>query len=346
MYILLSIDKKDEVLNTTTSFKFHCMRRCKMFKYIIQRLLISIPTFLGTTVLVFLLASLAPGSPLELLFHNPNADTETMKKVEERLGLDKPIHIQYIKWFSELLQGNMGVSYRTGNSVWNDIAERIAPSLLLTLSSLIFSVAFAIPMGIISAYKPYSAWDYISSGISFVGAAMPNFFAGLVLIYLLSVKLNLFPSGGMYGTSGAKTIFVMMHHMVLPVLVLSIQQVGSLIRQTRASMMEVLQDDYIRTARAKGCLEYRVLIGHGLRNAFIPIITRIGIMLPFLIGGAVVTEQIFAWPGLGSLMVLAINSRDYPTIMGITVFISITVLIGNLGIDLIYGFLDPRICYK
>lgn len=314
-----------------------------MLKYITKRLLIAIPTFIGITILVFFLSSLAPGTPLEMLFNDPNASAESMALMEARLGLDQPVYIQYIRWIRELLQGNFGTSYRTGHLVWRDISERIEPTLILTFSSLLFSLLIAIPLGIMSAYKPYSLWDYVSSGISFIGAAMPNFFAGLVLVYLFAVKFKWFPSGGMYDASGIKSLGMMIHHMILPMLVLSIQQVGSLIRQTRGSMLEVLQDDYIRTARAKGCLEPRVLLKHALRNGFVPVITRIGMMLPFLIGGAVVTEQIFAWPGLGSLMVLSINARDYPVIMGITVFISGAVLIGNMIVDLVYGLLDPRI---
>lgn len=317
-----------------------------MTKYIIKRLLTAILTFIGITILVYFLSSLAPGSPLEILYSDPNASEESMAKMEEKLGLDQPVYIQYLRWLGELFQGNMGTSYRTSHPVWSDITERIGPTLILTFSSLAFSILIAIPLGIMSAYKPYSLWDYVSSGLSFIGAAMPNFFAGLVLVYLLAVKLKWFPSSGMYDSSGTRTAGMMIHHMILPMLVLSIQQVGSLIRQTRGSMLEVLQDDYVRTARAKGCLEPRVLIVHVLRNGLTPIVTKIGSMLPFLVGGAVVTEQIFAWPGLGSLMVLSINSRDYPVIMGITVFIAIAVLVGNIIIDLIYGLLDPRIRYN
>ncbi len=317
-----------------------------MVKYAIKRLLIAIPTFIGITVLVYLLSSLAPGTPLEILFNDPNASKEAMAKMQERLGFDQPVYIQYLRWLGQLLQGNMGISYRTGLPVWLVITERIGPTLLLTFSSLLFSILLAIPLGIMSAYKPYSLWDYISSGISFVGAAMPNFFAGLMMVYLFAVNLKWFPSGGMYDSSGSRSIGMMLYHMILPMLVLSIQQVGSLIRQTRGSMLEVLQDDYIRTARSKGCLEPSVLIVHALRNGLAPVVTKIGAMLPFLIGGAVVTEQIFAWPGLGSLMVLSINSRDYSVIMGITVFISVAVLIGNIIVDLIYGLLDPRIRYN
>ena len=317
-----------------------------MGKYVLRRLMVAIPTFIGITVLVFFLAYLAPGSPLEMLFMDSNADAQVMADMEARLGLDQPVYVQYFRWVGQLFQGNLGTSYRTGLPVWDMVGERIGPTLLITLASLFLSVLIAIPLGVMSAYKPYSGWDYFSSGLSFIGAATPNFFAGLVFIYLFSVKINIFPSSGMYDSAGAHTFADLVHHMVLPTFVLSIQQIGSLIRQTRGSVLEVLQDDYIRTARAKGCLESRVLFRHALRNALSPVITRIGSMIPFLVGGAVVTEQLFSWPGLGSLMVLSINSRDYPVIMGITVVIAVAVLIGNLIIDLIYSVLDPRIRYS
>ena len=317
-----------------------------MLKYIGKRLLIAIPTFLGITILVYALSAMAPGSPLEMIFLDPNATAEQMEAMRHKLGLDQPVWIQYLNWLGQLLQGNLGTSYRTGHAVWADISERIGPTLLLTFSSLAFSIVIAIPLGIMSAYKPYSACDYTSSALSFIGAAIPNFFAGLVFVYLFSVVLKIFPSSGMYDTSGTRSIEMLLHHLFLPMVVLSIQQVGGLIRQMRGAMLDVLQEDYIRTARAKGVLDKKVLIKHGLQNAFIPVVTRIGMMIPFLVGGAVVTEQIFAWPGLGSLMVLSINSRDYPVIMGITVFIAAAVLIGNIIVDLIYGLLDPKIRYS
>lgn len=317
-----------------------------MLKHIAKRVLVSIPTFLGITILVYLLASMAPGSPLEMMFTDSNATAEAMEQMEARLGLDQPVIVQYFNWLGQLFQGNLGVSYRTGHEVWGEIAQRIGPTCLITFSSLLLSIIVAIPLGIMSAYKPYSLWDYVSSGLSFIGAATPNFFAGLVLIFVFSVQLKVLPSSGMYDSSGVRSFGMLCQHMLLPVLVLSIQQVGSLIRQTRGSMLEVLQEDYARTARSKGCHEGRVLVRHALRNAMAPVVTRIGSMIPFLIGGAVVTEQLFAWPGLGSLMVLSINSRDYPVIMGITVFIALAVLIGNIIIDIIYGFLDPRIRYN
>ena len=215
---------------------------------------------------------MAPGTPLEMIFNDPNATAEQMAAMKAKLGLDQPVMIQYFNWLVQLLHGNMGASYRTGHAVWADISERIGPTLLLTMSSLVFSILIAIPLGIMSAYKPYTAWDYISSAFSFIGAAIPNFFAGLVFVYLLSVVLKIFPSGGMYDTSGVRTLPMLLHHLFLPMLVLSIQQVGSLIRQTRGAMLDVLQEDYIRTARAKGLKEKVVIYSHAWRNALLPVI--------------------------------------------------------------------------
>ena len=315
------------------------------FRYIIKRLLIAIPTFLGITILVYFLSSLTPSSPLEILFNDPMATKEQMLAMEKSLGLDQPVYIQYLRWLKGLLSGNLGISYRTGLPVAGMISERIGPTLILTGTAMLITIVISLPLGIMAAYKPYSGWDYISSGISFLGAAMPNFFAALVFIYLFNVKLGLFPSAGMYDSSGVRTWGMFFHHLVLPSSVLAIQLIGSLIRQCRGSMMEVLQSDYVRTARAKGLLEPPVLVRHALRNAWIPLVSWFGMHIPFLIGGAVVTEQIFGWPGLGSLMVQSINARDYPAIMGITVVIAIVVLIGNLLVDLMYNLLDPRIRY-
>lgn len=314
-----------------------------MKKYVAKRLFIAIPTFVGITILVYLLSSLAEGSPLDMLLSNPYITAEEIARKRVEYGLDKNVFVQYFNWLKQLFQGNLGYSYRTNLPVLGMILERLGPTLLLTFSATIFSVLVAVPLGIMSAYKPYSGWDYISSGLSFIGSATPNFFAGLLLIYIFSVRLKLLPIGGMYDTSGIRTLPMLLKHLILPAMVLSIQQVGRLIRQTRGSMLEVLSEDYVRTARAKGLRENKVLIRHALRNALIPVVTELGMMIPFLIGGAVVTEQIFGWPGLGSLMVMSITARDYPVIMGITVFVAVAVLLGNLLTDLIYSVLDPRI---
>ncbi len=316
-----------------------------MGKYLLKRLLTVIPVFLGITMLVYFMSSLAPGSPIELLMADPFATAADIEKKRHELGLDQPVAVQYLLWLKELLRGNFGISYRTYGSVLELVSSRIGPTLILTGFTTLLSLCVAIPLGTVAAYKPYSLWDYASSGLSFAGAATPNFFAAMLLIYLFSIRLGLLPTGGMYDTSGVHTWGMLLRHLIMPALVLSIQQVGSFIRHMRGSMIEVLNEDYIRTARAKGLWENAVLIRHGLRNALIPILTQIGMNIPFLIGGAVVTEQIFGWPGLGSLMVTSIQARDYPVIMGITVFVSLAVLLGNIVVDVLYTFLDPRIRY-
>lgn len=316
----------------------------KMKKYILKRLLIAIPTFFGITILVYCISAMAPGSPIEMILGSVTGISEAdVEALRHELGLDQPVIVQYFIWLGNLLQGNLGTSYRNYQPVLAMVLERVGPTLLLTLSATAFSLLVAIPLGIMSAYKPYSGWDYISSGFSFVGASMPNFFAGLVLMYFLAVKTQILPMGGMYNNANDKSLGSLLIHLIMPLLVLSIQQIGSILRQTRGSMLEVLQEDYIRTARAKGLSEGRVIVKHALRNALIPVVTVLVNMLPFIIGGAVVTEQIFGWPGLGSLMVTSINARDYPTIMGISVFIAVVVLLGNIIADIVYGLLDPKI---
>ena len=313
-----------------------------MFKYTVKRLLVAIPTFFGITVLVYLISAMAPGSPLEMLMADPMATKESMEALKTQMGLNDPAIIQYFRWLAAMLQGNLGISYRNSLPVLGQVLEKLGPTLILTLSSTVLSVLIAVPLGIMSAYKPYSAWDYASSGFAFVGASTPTFFTGLVMIYIFAVKLRVLPMGGMYD-AGVHTVASAVNHLILPCLVLTIFNIGSILRQTRGSMMEVFSEDYIRTARAKGLTEPRVVIIHGLRNALIPVVTVLSTMIPFMFGGAVVAEQVFSWPGLGSLMVQSINARDYPMIMGITVVIAAAVLIGNVLTDIAYSILDPKI---
>ncbi|MCI8465396.1 MAG: ABC transporter permease [Lachnospiraceae bacterium] len=315
-------------------------------KYVGKRILIIIPTFIGITILAYFLSAMAPGSPIDMILGTQNLGPDDVARLTKLYGLDQPVIIQYFNWFRLLLQGNLGLSYRTSEPVLSMILSRMGPTLLITLTSVVISVILSIPMGVAAAVKPYSAWDYIASGISFLAAAAPNFFVSLILVYIFGVRLGILPTSGMYTSASAKEFGDLVRHMILPVAVLAFQQIGNLIRQVRGSMLEILQEDYIRTAREKGLKEGRIVIRHGLRNALVPVVTTVGMNLPFIIGGAVVTEQIFSWPGIGSLMVQSINARDYPAIMGITVFIAVVVLIGNLIIDLIYGILDPRISYK
>lgn len=316
-----------------------------MKKYIFKRILISIPVFIGITLLVYILASSAPGSPAAMMVGGDleNLTPERIAAVEAALGLDKPVYIRYLKWLNQLLLGNFGISYRTGRQVLSMILERLWPTLLLTISATAVSTVIAVLLGVMSAYKPYSPWDYISSLLSYTGVSMPNFFVGLMIIYVFAVRLQILPSSGMYDSANATTIPGLLKHMILPMITLCLQQIGSILRQTRGSMIESLSNDFIRTSRAQGLSEFAVVFHHGLRNALIPILTVLGGMIPFIIGGAVVTEQLFSWPGLGSLMVQSINSRDYPMIMGETVFIAVVILIGNVILDILYAYADPRI---
>jgi peptide/nickel transport system permease protein len=317
------------------------------WKYILKRILIAIPTFFGITVLAYFILNLAPGSPLDALLADPGITQAELERKRIALGLDQPVIVQYFSWLKLFLQGNLGYSYSTQRPVITMIGERLPATACLAIASIILSLIVAIPLGIFAASRPNSKRDYISGGISLLMMATPNFFVGLVLIYLLAIQLKILPSGGMYSSAGgAKTIGDLARHMVMPCLVLSFQQIGGWVRHMRSSMLEVMQEDYIRTARSKGLKGWAVIFRHGLKNALIPVVTVVGMSIPSIVGGAVVTEQVFGWPGVGTLMVTAINGRDYPVIMGITVMIAAAVLIANILTDVAYGLLDPRISYQ
>lgn len=317
-----------------------------MGRYVTKRLLILLPTFFGITVLVYVLSAMAPGSPLEQLLQDPyiTAEQYQMKLVE--YGLDKPVIIQYYNWLKLLLRGDFGISFSTMRPVIDMVLERVWPTLLLTITSVVVAVILSIPIGIMAAYHPYSKWDYVSSGFSFLGSAIPPFLLGLIGIYIFSAKMHWLPMGGMYNSTGKREIGDLIFHLILPVMVLSFQIIGNVVSQVRSAVTEVLQENYIITARAKGISEKKVILAHALRNSLIPVVTVISNMLPMIIGGAVVTEQLLSWPGIGRLMVTAILARDYPVIMGATVFISAFILIGNLIADIVYAFLDPKIRHQ
>ena len=314
-----------------------------MARYIAKRLLQAIPAFLIITVIVFLLSNAAPGSPIDIIKSAGDITPEAEHALMVQYGLDKPVVVRYFIWLGNMLSGDMGISSRTQQPVWSLISERIGPTLVLSLYSLLVSLLIAIPVGVMAALKPYSIWDNISSVASFVGAAAPNFFVALVLVYVFSIKLGVLPSMGMYAASGGGGIGDLAKHLVLPGFVMVIQLLGTFVKQTRGSMLEVMNEEYVKTARAKGLSELRVTVKHILRNAWIPIVSCIATTVPLLVGGATVTEQVFGWPGMGTLLIQSICQRDYNTIMGITVLISIAVLVVNLLLDLVYAFLDPKI---
>jgi peptide/nickel transport system permease protein len=317
-----------------------------MSSYLVKRFLFILPTFVGITVLVYFLSNLMPGNPLDLLLLNPDMTQAEIDRQRISLGLHRPVYIRYFLWLREFLRGNLGISYRTGRPVLIMIFERLGNTLGLSFSALSLALIIAIPLGVLAANKPYSIWDYGSSAMAFLFASTPGFFVGIVFIYFFVVKWNILPLSGMYDSSGPHTLGSLIRHMTMPVCVLAIQYIGETTRYMRATMVGVLGEDYIRTARAKGLSRLWVLRDHALKNSLIPVVTNVGMSLPGLIGGTIIIERIFTWPGIGTLMFQAISARDYPVIMGISAMVSVVVLLGNFFIDLAYGILDPRISYR
>lgn len=312
-----------------------------MGKYILKRILIAIPVLIGITLIDYAIMCLA-GSPLEML-KGPRISDAALQAKEIAAGLDKPLIVQYFVWLWQLLQGNLGYSMKSYEPVSAMIGSHIGPTLLLMGASLALSLLIAVPAGIYSAVKQYSKGDYAVVTVSFIGSSIPSFFLALILIYIFTVKLGILPSGGMntLGMDGSVTDTI--RHMVLPVTVLAVSLAGSNIRYIRSSFLEILQQDYLRTARAKGIGYKRVIWKHAMRNALLPIVTVIGMQIPMLFGGAVIIEQVFSWPGLGLMTMTAIMGRDYPVIMGVCLLSAVVVLVSNLITDILYALVDPTI---
>lgn len=312
-----------------------------MGKYILKRILIAIPVLIGITIIDYAIMCLA-GSPLEML-QGPRVSEAAVEAKKIALGLDQPFYVQYFVWLGQLLRGNMGYSISSYQAVSEMIRSHLGPTLLLMGVSLLLSLLVSIPAGIYSAIRQYSKGDYAVVTFSFLGSSVPSFFLALLLIYLFTVKLGWLPSSGMI-TLGTEGGFVdVAAHMVMPVLVLAFSMAGSNIRYIRSAMLEILQQDYLRTAKAKGIGRFNVIGKHGLRNALISIITVIGMQIPMLFGGAVIVEQIFSWPGLGLMTMSAITSRDYPVIMGVCLLSAVVVLTTNIVTDILYALADPTI---
>lgn len=315
-----------------------------MGAYIVKRLLISIPVLFLISVGAFILVHLTPGDPADM-FISPDMTQAQVELTRASLGLDKPLVVQYIDWIQNFLSGNMGFSFSNRQPVQEIIGQRLSPTLLLMSLSLLVAYASAIPLGILAAWKQNSLLDRCIIGWTFLNVSFPPFFLGLALIYIFAVQLDIFPTGGMSvlgADNGAEDLAM---HLVLPVIVMASQFSANMIRYVRSSVIEVRHENYIRTALAKGLNRRQILWHHIMRNSLIPIVTVIGTDLPKIIGGAVITEQIFQWPGIGSLTVLAINSRDYPVLMAIVILSAIAVLIANIVIDILYAVIDPRITY-
>ena len=303
-----------------------------MYKYICKRILMMIPVIIGVSLLVFLVLKMTPGDPARVVAGS-EADEATVEQIREELGLNKPVLQQYVDDMLNLLHGDMGTSYTTNKPVAEEILARMPTTFILAFAGVFVAVLIGIPLGIISATKQYSILDYISTLLALGGVAMPNFWLGLMLILLFSLKLGWLPSGG----GDSWTAYV------LPAITLGVGATANFMRTTRSSMLEVIRQDYIRTARAKGAGEGRVVMHHALRNAMIPVITVIGLQIGTLLGGAVVNETVFSLPGLGTLMINAINQKNEPVVLGCLITFAIIFSLVNLLIDILYAFIDPRI---
>ena len=320
-----------------------------MYQYIVRRILIFIPMLLALSIIVFGLAKAAPGDPFTGRVLDPKVDPAIYEQQREELGLNKPVPVQYLNWASSFATGDFGKSmvYK-GRSVQSLIVERFANTLYLGIVALGITLVVAIPIGIFSARNPYSLLDYGATTFGFIGLATPNFFFGLIAIYVLSIKLGWFPAQGTVSSvdiSGFKEFLDRMHHMVLPGITLGLAGTASYMRYMRSEVLDVLGSDYVRTAKAKGMTESNVLYKHTLRNALIPIITLMGFEFGALLSGAVITERVFNFPGLGTLFIGSVLNRDYPVVMAITLLLGVAILVGNLLADIFYSIVDPRIRY-
>lgn len=317
-----------------------------MGAFILRRVLIAIPVLCGVTLLAYLLVDLAPGDPVTAMVDpatRAELGQEWVELRKEQLGLNEPAPVRYLIWLREVLQGNLGFSMISGESVAAQIQARIGPTLLLMGAALFLGTVIGIPLGVFSAIRQYSALDYLATVGGFLAISTPSFFLGLSLVYLFAVRWKLFPSSGMRTLGVEDSGLDLLRHMILPVTVLAFAQIPLVMRYARATMLEVLRQDYVTTARSKGLGERIVLLGHAFRNALLPLITVLGLTLPEILSGAVITETIFQWPGMGLLVLRAVSARDYPLILGTILVTASLVLVCNLLADILYATADPRI---
>ena len=321
-----------------------------MLTYLFKRLLEMIPTLIGITLISFFIIHLAPGKPTDVLADlNPKMTPEARERLEKYYGLDKPIHIQYGMWLKRIVKLDFGDSFSTDRRpVWTKIKERLPITILINSLALVLIFVIAIPIGVSSAVRPYSLYDKITTVVVFIGFAIPTFWLALLLMILLGVNLHWLPVSGLksMGYEGFSTfgkIWDKMNHLILPVTLEAFGGLAGLSRYMRSNMLEVIRQDYITTARAKGLPETKVIYKHALRNALLPVITILGLSIPGLIGGSVIFENIFSIPGMGQLFFQAVMMRDYPVIMGILTIGAILTLVGNLLADIGYALADPRI---
>jgi peptide/nickel transport system permease protein len=324
-----------------------------MVNYAIRRVLQTIPIIFILSVLLFFMVRSAPGGPLTAARRNPNITEEQLQKLEHKLGLDQPLTVQYAKWMGDMLRGSMGESIKFHRPVSEMIIERIPKTFLLVGISFLITILIALPVGILSARKPYSIFDYVATTITFMGQSLPVYWLGLGLILVFYVTLKnpfngnpLFPGGGMNTIGKEGEILDTLWHLVLPTAALSLGWTAWYSRFLRSNILDVLHADYVRTARAKGLSERIVFYKHALRNAILPLVTLIALDLPSLFAGALYVETIFSWPGMGRLFWDAARGRDYPVLLGVVMITAILIIICNILADLAYGVLDPQVKYE
>lgn len=316
--------------------------------YLIRRLALAIPSLLAISIILYTILALAPGDPLGEIATNPNVPPAVQLALRARLGLDDPIWQRYLHWLLAMLQGDWGFSFTSHEYVATLIMQRLPVSLILFGSSEVLAILVAVPVGVLAAAKPYSLFDKIANLVAFFGFSLPTFFTGLLFILLFSVKFDWFPF--VFRTdlqsNGIVWFWQEFKQSIMPIMVIGLFQGASLVRYVRSSMLDVIKLDYVTTARAKGIGSRRVLIRHVVRNGLIPVVTLVAVQLPVVFGGAIITEQIFRIPGMGSLLISSILSDDTPVVMAITFVYAVLVILFNLVADLLYAWLDPRISYR
>lgn len=319
-----------------------------MSQYVLRRLMIAIPSLLGISLVLFVVLALAPGDPFSELATNPNVPPEVQAALRAKFGLDDPIYLRYLHWLNAMLHGDWGFSFVSRMNVDTLILQRLPTTLYVIGSAQILALLIAIPVGVYAATKPYSLFDRIANTLAFVGFSLPTFFTGILFILIFSVTLDWLPF--VYTTdikaTGIQYVLEMIRQAIMPVAVLGLFQAASMTRFVRSAMLDVIRLDYVTTARAKGLGQTKVIVKHVMRNAMIPVVTLIALQLPAVFGGAIVTEQIFRIPGIGSLLISSILSNDTPVVMAVTFVFACLVVLFNLVADVLYGWLDPRISFR
>lgn len=314
-----------------------------MAQYLVKRVLGALPVFFGITLLVFFLMNMAPATIADLAGGEDASSAAARAALEANLGLDQPLPVRYVLWLKELLTGDLGLSYRTGQPVLGMIAQRVGPSLILTGTGVAAAVVIGIPLGVMAAWKPRSLWSRLAGGLTLLSFSAPGFFLCVLAIFFFSVVLGWLPAAGMYSAAGGGGLGDLLRHLVLPASVVCLSSLGNLVRQTASACGEVLGEDYIRTARAKGLAERVVLYQHALKNAMSPVITHIGTNMASLMGGACVIETVFGINGMGKLAYDSLIRRDYTQVQAIILVVALVYIVINLVVDILYKVFDPRV---